>query len=171
MGGCSLDITSLGFKDDASYQNTAEFIGATMGVRGLAAFGGSKNASVEFRGDSISALTWAFKRGVRSGLASNASVVFALQCMELGIEISGTSHLTSAENWRTDMLSRGSSMADLGKRDQRFANGAVPLVCLDASRTLRLCDPALDTSSSEEEFLSYWMLVRESTRDSITISI
>ena len=89
--------------------------------------------------------------------------------MELGIEISGTSHLTSEENWRTDMLSRGSSMADVGKQDRRFANGAVPSVCLDAGRPLQLCDPALDTSSSEEKFLDYWMSVRASTRDLITL--
>ena len=169
LGGCSLDITFLGFNGDPAYQNTAEFIAATMGVRGLAAFSGVSNASVEFRGDSVSALTWAFKRGVRSELASNASVVFALQCMELGIEISGTSHLSSEENWRTDMLSRGSCMADVGKLDSRFANGAVPSVCLDAGRALQLCDPALDTSSSEKRFLDFWVEVRKSTRDPITL--
>ena len=41
LGGCSVDITSLGFGTDASYQNTAEFIAASLGVRGLAAYGGA----------------------------------------------------------------------------------------------------------------------------------
>ena len=77
LGGCSVDITSLGFGVDASYQNTAEFIAAALGVRGLAAFGG-RNQAIEMRGDSITALTWSRKRGVRSPLASNASIFYAL---------------------------------------------------------------------------------------------
>ena len=39
LGCCADDITSLGFGTDASYQNTAEFIAAALGVKGLAAFG------------------------------------------------------------------------------------------------------------------------------------
>ena len=166
LGGCSLDITSLGFGDDAAFQNTAEFIAAAMGVRGLMAFGDVRNARIEFRGDSVTALTWAMKRVTRSATASNASIFYALQCMSLGVEISNTSHLKAEDNW---MLSRGKSLANIGKLDRRFANNAVPTVNLDADRILQLCNPSLDHTISEEKFLEFWTEVRKTTTDKLTI--
>jgi len=170
LGGCSLDITSLGFGDNAAFQNTAEFIAAAMGVRGLMAFGDVNNARIEFRGDSVSALTWAMKRVTRSATASNASIFYALQCMALGVEITSTTHLQAADNWRADMLSRGKSVADLGELDGRFANDAVPTVNLDADKILRLCNPGLDPTVDEGGFLAFWTEVRNATTDVITTS-
>ena len=169
LGGCSLDITALGFGSDASYQNTAEFIAAAFGVRGLSAFSGARKASIEFRGDSISALTWARKRKVRSPLASNASVFFALQCMALEVEISTVTHLAAADNWRADMLSRGHCLADLEHLDGRF-NRTLPVVDLQASRVLELCDPSVDHTASEEGFLQFWTKVQTVVRDRIVLT-
>jgi hypothetical protein len=170
LGGCSLDITSLGFGDKAANQNTAEFIAAAMGVRGLKAFGDVTNARIQFRGDSVSALTWAKKRVVRSNTASNASIFYALQCMALGVEITGITHLKAEDNWRADMLSRGKSLADIGEIDGRFANGAVPSVNLDADKILGLCNPSLDPSVNEDSFLAFWTAVRSTTTDVLSTS-
>jgi hypothetical protein len=109
LGGCSLDITSLDFGVDASHQNTAEFLAATLGIRGLMAFEGfsASSKSIEMRGDSVTALDWSIKRKAKSVLATNASIFYALQCMGLGVEVTTVTHLSAAQNWKADMLSRG----------------------------------------------------------------
>ena len=68
------------------------------------------------------------------------------------------------------MLSRGKSVADLGERDGRFANDAVPTVNLDADKILRLCNPGLDPTVDEGGFLAFWTEVRNATTDVITTS-
>jgi len=169
LGACSLDITSLGFGTDSSLQNTAEFIAGALGVRGLSAFGIS-NCAIEMRGDSVSALQWAKKSKVKSATASNASVFFALQNMALRIQIEEVTHLSSEQNWRCDMLSRGKVPADLGILDDRFLDPNIPIVNLTADRVLQLCDPTFDATGSENSFIQFWSEIQSLVLDRITHS-
>ena len=162
LGGCSLDITSLDFGTDASNQNTAEYIAAALGIRGLRAFAGFDTSSkvIGLRGDSVTALTWSVKRRARSSIATNASVYFALQCMARGVEIAKVTHLTAEQNWKADMLSRGASMADVGLKDDTHPYRHVPIVDLKAERVLELCDPKWDFAVNEDSFVDFWTRVQ-----------
>jgi hypothetical protein len=75
IGGGAIDITILNFGSGASYQNTAEFIAAVLGIRGLAKLN-LKPRRINLRGDSISALTWAETGKFKGDLVGNASVIF-----------------------------------------------------------------------------------------------
>jgi hypothetical protein len=165
LGGRSLDIGSLGFGSDASYQNTAEFIAATLGIRGLSAFLWTPDESVELRGDSITALTWGRKRGVRSPLATNASVLFALQCLAMKVDIGTVTHIPAEENWRADKLSRGVTIEGLSKMDESIRIDDLGTVDLKADRALALCDPSFDSFSSVEVFNEFWKKVRALVAD------
>ena len=55
-GVCAVDLTSLEFLTDSSFQKLAEFIGAVLAVLGHIALGNS-GCSIALRGDSVIALT------------------------------------------------------------------------------------------------------------------
>jgi hypothetical protein len=160
LGCFSLDIENLGFGTDASYQNTAEFIAATLGIRGLTAFGWTPNESVELRGDSITALTWGRKRGVRSPLATNASVLFTLQCLAMKVDIGGVTHIPAEENWRADKLSRGMTVEGLAEIDKSIQIDSLRTIDLTPDQALALCDLGHDFFSSLGVFNEFWNEVR-----------
>jgi ribonuclease HI len=93
------------FGSEAAYQNTAEFTAAVLGIRGLQQLGLTA-CSVELRGDSITALTWAESGRFKSNLLGNASTVFILQNISIGVTVDRVTHITGDANWRADMLSR-----------------------------------------------------------------
>jgi hypothetical protein len=149
----SVDISPLGFGEDASFQNTAEYIASLLCVRGIAALGGS-NQPVLFRGDSVSALTWIGKGSVRSDNALRAAVMWAQYVVTHDVFITGTVHLVAQVNTRTDILSRQGSWADVIREDQRAYGGQLPpgLGCLQlgAMQLLHLVNPKLPLDSEEE---------------------
>jgi hypothetical protein len=55
LGGGAADLTQFGFGKDSSWQNTAEFIGAVIGINALALLG-IKGEGIKLRGDSKTAL-------------------------------------------------------------------------------------------------------------------
>ena len=55
MGGGAAALTPFGFGTDAGLQNTAEFIGAVLGIIVLVKLRG-RDAGVKLRGDSMTAL-------------------------------------------------------------------------------------------------------------------
>ena len=78
IAGGAIDITTLQFESEASFQNTAEFIAAVLGIRGLKQLG-LQPESVCLRGDSVTALTWASTGRFKGELVGNAAVVLVLQ--------------------------------------------------------------------------------------------
>ena len=119
LGGGAASIAQLDFGVDASYQNTAEFIAAVLGISGLVQLD-ITSTEVELRGDSITALSWAAKTLFHSDLIGNASLVYVMQSIYSKVNVADVTHLTAADNWRTDYLSRGGTMELLGLRDAKF---------------------------------------------------
>jgi hypothetical protein len=157
VGGGAVDISSLQFASEASYQNTAEFIAAVLGIRGLRQLG-LHPKSVCLRGDSMTALTWASTGKFRGELVGNAASVFVLQNVFEKITISEVVHIAADDNWRADYLSRRGTMNGLYKRDNGLAR--VQIVELNGDKIIQLCDPKRLTTT-DEEFNSFWNDMRQ----------
>lgn len=140
LGGAAISLSSLGFEDDSSFQNTSEFIAIVLCLRVLrAVFPEVKTISL--RGDSVSALTWASKGQFRGDIITNSSILHTLILIVTGIEIVGDPilHIRGEDNWRCDGLSRGKSMLDIGMNHVKFFDlNSDPL----SMELLSLCDPA-----------------------------
>jgi hypothetical protein len=158
VGGGACSLLPLGFADDSSYQNTAEFIGAIFVIITMTRLG-FQNIKVKLRGDSISALTWAVEEKFRSDLVHNAAVVFILLLISTGAEIVGYEHLAGEANWRCDALSRPSLMKSHGE----LGIGGIPFLDFRedpvAQEIIRLCDPALPVDS-DDDFQLFWQRAR-----------
>jgi hypothetical protein len=156
IGGGAIDITLLNFGSDASYQNTAEFIAAILGIRGLAKLN-LKPRKINLRGDSITALTWAESGKFKGDLVGNAAVIFILQGIYSNVTVDRVIHLPAEDNWRADYLSRGGTIDNLIEqdRDMKFPQ----IVDLNGDEVIALCDPNRPTSS-EKEFNSFWDITR-----------
>ena len=156
IGGGAVDISILNFESEASFQNTAEFIAAVLGIRGLEQLG-IRPESVCLRGDSITALTWASTGRFKGELVGNAATVFVLQNIYRKIAISEVVHLAAEENWRADYLSRGGGMKGLLQKD---SNLKMPkIIELNQDEVILLCDPKRLTST-EDDFNNFWFDMR-----------
>ena len=156
IGGGSVDITELNFQSCPSYQNTAEFVAAILGIRGLRQLR-MKPRSVKLRGDSITALKWAESGKFKGDLVGNASIIFILQGIYENISVNCVTHLTASDNWRTDYLSRGGTLDSLKERDKSL--GTPILVELNNDEITALCNPNLPTSN-ENDFDIFWSNAR-----------
>ena len=154
----SLDITSLGFGTDASFQNTSEYMGSLLCARGLAMMG-AEGAPIRLRGDSVSALSWAEKGTVRSDLAVRASAMWAQYVIVRQFNVTGTDHLSHELNSRADVLSRRGLWQDVLKDDREKYGGTlpdhVPWLNLRCDDLLQLANPKapLDTEEQFNKFL------------------
>jgi hypothetical protein len=155
VGYCVVNIESLGLNgmdDRSKFMNFAEFLAATLAVRGLIGQGVT-NQPVMVRGDNMAALTWATKKSFRSEFASRTAMVHITQNVRAGIEIVVKEHLPHLDaydyNWRCDLPSRGKTWDDVFERDkddkitgQRLhRENMTPWEIPDAQRILELCDP------------------------------
>ena len=159
--GCAtVDITGLGF-DESGKMNTAEFIAATIGIRGLTQRG-VRNVGVKLRGDNMSALTWANKQSFKSATVFNAACVQVVQGVVHGIDVVGWEHLphTTAYdyNWRCDFASRGERWEGILAWDKEDKQSRLPPTLqewnIQEHNILQICDPKLptDTQAAFEEF-------------------
>jgi hypothetical protein len=156
IAGGAIDITTLQFESEASFQNTAEFIAAVLGIRGLKQLG-LQPESVCLRGDSITALTWASTGRFKGELVGNAAAVFVLQNVYRKIAVSEIIHLAADKNWRADYLSRGGTMEGLLKKDSTLE--LPKIIELNQDKIIGLCDPKRLTST-EEGFNDFWFDMR-----------
>jgi hypothetical protein len=167
IGGSAVDLRSFEFGTDSSFQNTAEYIGCTLGLVGLAILG-IRDVDVEVRGDSVAALTWVETERPRGELVTNASIVFTLLGISFGLDVKKGVHISGDDNWRCDRLSRISETGK-GIRDtlQGMGLGEAPEINLQGNRQVRKllesCNPkrCLD---GEGVFLEFWSGVRDALR-------
>lgn len=157
VGGGSVDISELEFGADASYQNTAEFTAAVLGIRGLKQIGMTK-CSVELRGDSVTALNWAEAGRFKGDLVGNASSVFILQNIYLGVTVDRVTHISGKSNWKADFLSRNGTTKELREREQSVAYFTE--VKLNGDKIIPLCNPRNKTNS-DADFISVWSQIRQ----------
>jgi hypothetical protein len=171
MGGSAVDITSLGFGEDSSFQNVSEFMAATMGLAGLRlllANAGSTEplGNVEMRGDSIAALTWTKTERFRSDLVGNAAAVFTLASIDAETQVSKMTHISAKANERADALSRmrQTTLADTVKNECPSLSALLApgmWLELDAAPWLALCDPKRDIDGlGEKSFVQFWHELR-----------
>jgi hypothetical protein len=157
VGACQVDISSLGFKGKPENQNTAEFIGATLGLVGVKKLGYT-HLRTKLRGDSITALTWASKKRFRGELVVPAAVVFVILLEVHQVVLVPPEHTAAAEHWRADELSREGDVKGVAERDARF--DGVKLVDLDCRGLVELCRPDIDLAS-ENTFCEFWLAAHE----------
>jgi hypothetical protein len=157
VGGIAVSLLELGFGEDSSNQNCAEFIGATLSLIVLRSLGLS-GRPVRLEGDSISALTWAEKGTARGERAHNASMVFSLASVRWGLLVPFDSFgfVSGKDNFLCDALSRDVSVADLGIQGLTDFG---PLLSSTLQRALEFCNPGTDTVS-DEGFYDYWGALR-----------
>jgi hypothetical protein len=155
VGACAVDISRLGFGTDSQFQNTAEFIGATLGVLMLKLLK-LDGSAVKLRGDSRSALCWGAKMKFKGARTSNAALVFTMLLLQTKVTIADYELLSSEQNGRTDKLSRGYSVDEI-RREYSDLEGVpeivIPKEVLD--QALRDCDPAMELES-DAAFVELW---------------
>ena len=156
IGGGSVDISALHFASEASYQNTAEFIAAVLGIRGLRQLQLQPD-SVCLRGDSMTALTWASTGRFRGELVGNAAADFILQNIYEKVTIGEVIHIAAEDNWRADYLSRGGTLSELYRKDTQLEKAQT--IELNGDMIIELCDPGRPTTT-DEEFNSFWCDMR-----------
>ena len=167
IGGSAIDLRSFTFGTDSSFQNTAEYIGCTLGLAGLALLG-VRDVDVEVRGDSVAALTWVETERPRGDLVTNASMVFTLLCINFGLDVKKGVHISGDENWRFDRLTRfNETGSGVLETLQNMGLGDTPVINLQDNRQiqklLESCDPQryLD---EDGVFLDFWSGIRDALR-------
>ena len=165
-GDGAVSLEFLGFGDDSSYQNLAEFIGAILAVVGQVALG-CAGSSLALRGDSVTALTWAITERPRGTIVTNAAMVWTLLCVSTDVDVREVTHIAGEDNENCDRLSRR------GTKPQRpleedvagMEIGKPEIIELieipGVKKLLELCDPKRQFQS---EFFQFWMEAREATR-------
>ena len=163
--GCSaVDLSSLEFGTDSSFQNVSEFIGVILGIIGLVKLG-VRDVDILVRGDSISALTWVETERYRGSLVTNSSWVFTTLSIAYNISVKETMHIPRTGNSRCDQLSRlgvsgetvSSSICNFGLGSPRILDLAN---CKYVRQILRGCDPRT-IFSNESVFTNYWSDIRD----------
>ena len=164
LGGAAVDIRSLGFEGNSSFQNLAEYVGALVGILGLVQLG-IRCRDIEMRGDSVAALTWAHTERISGTRVTNAAMVFTSACLKYGMDVKTATHIAGKDNFRCDSLSRlvesGLSartvMDDLG-----FTESGVVDLEVDPSfqRLVLLCNPER-TFADEGSFTVFWGEIRD----------
>ena len=163
LGASAVDISSMNFGCDSSFQNVAEYIGGLIGLVGLIKLGIS-NVAIEFRGDSLTALSWAKKEKSRGKLVSNAAIVFSLLCIRFGLNVQETTHISGEENWRCDSLSRltqeNFTISEALERMERHDTKVIDMSDIKGTTILlRNCNPQVSLDE-ENDFLRFWTEVQ-----------
>ena len=181
IGGSAVDLRLLEFGSDSSFQNTAEYIGCTLGLAGLALLG-VRDADVEIRGDSVAALTWAETERPRGELVTNASMVFTLLVISFNLDVKQSVHISGEDLWRCDKLSRLSESEDgiVGALAGMGLEGTAVIDLQEncpVQKLLASCNPR-KCFDGDEPFLEFWgevsdalkEIAREATNDAATPS-
>lgn len=165
VGFCAVSIDHLGFKDNSSYQNLAEFIGAVISVIG-ALHVGTADQPLELRGDSVTALTWAITERPRGVLVTRAAIVWTLLCLASGVNIHAVTHVPGSENTVCDQLSRRGTCSKDTVEEHALKMGLTGCVVnLSGNKIVEdiilACAPIPGDENTEEEFIKFWCTTKE----------
>ena len=171
VGAGSWNIESMGFGTVANYQNTAEFMGAILGLVGIIRYKAQGKAFL-MRGDSKSALSWADKKRIRGDLAVPASFLFNYIWVYYRVMLAKCVHLAAELNIACDGLSREEFMCNVAKfrkagiEDARRPQGQRKYrhnyskvgdrsKCNEIDMLMSICNPH-QVWETEEEFGLFW---------------
>ena len=159
LGAAAVDLLWLDLVTDSSYQNVTEYMGGLVGLIGLLKLGIS-NVAVEFRGDSLTALSWAKNEKSKGTLVSNAAIVFSLLCIRFGLNVQDTTHISGDQNWRCDTLSRlAQEKLTISEAFEKIERTQTRVIDMNGSEftsvLLRSCNPKM-MLEKDEEFLFFW---------------
>ena len=164
LRGGAVSLRGLGFGSDSSFQNSAEYIGCTLGMAGLALLG-IRDADIEIRGDSVAAFTWAKTERPRGQIVTKASIVFTLLIILFNLEVKRGVHISGVDNWRCDRLSRleesGRRVSEALKGMGMTETGVINLQENTQIQTLLACCDPRRGLEGEEVFLGFWREVRD----------
>ena len=107
-GASVVSLLSLEFGDDSGYQNTSEFLAATVGILTYlrVAENDGSHVVIDLRGDSVSALQWANTSRFNSKSVHRAAVLFTLLLVRQRVVIADVEHVAGEDNGICDDLSR-----------------------------------------------------------------
>jgi hypothetical protein len=165
VGVSAVDISFLQFGTDSSYQNLCEFLGAILSVVGHIILG-NRGRSLALRGDSVTALTWAFTESPRGAIVTNAAMIWTLLCVAADVHIRETTHIPGEENDRCDQLSRRGPNPTQSVDAHATAMGLPGVPDLQLQRDanvmalLTLCDPAIEIDT-DDLFTTFWTRARQ----------
>lgn len=163
-GVCAVDILHLGFADDSSFQNLAEFIGALLAVAGHIALG-QCGRSLTLRGDSVTALTWALTERPRGAIVTRAAMVWAQLCVAADVHISDVQHISGEDNHLCDALSRRGYDHPMLIGDHAVHLGVIGARTFDAQNDpdvmalVGLCKP-VSVVEDDHDFAEFWTTIR-----------
>jgi hypothetical protein len=155
IGACQFSFHSLDFQNDSSFQNTSEFLVAIVGLM-LAIRLGCLGASVCFRGDSISALTWLESGRFRSSYAIKCASVLTHLCIVHHIHVNKSQHISADKNFLADALSR-------------FHDHGLPtsaLYGIDPSPLIHAVNPKVPIDT-DDLYVSFWKSISRLTQQTI----
>jgi len=142
---------------DSKYQNTCEYIGATLGLSMLAKLGVTKQ-TVKLKGDSMSSLKWGRKGLFKGSLSRRATFVHMLSSVQFDLLVGETEHIEGIRHIWCDGLSRGKTPHELGIPDGSWIDVSSDAVMMSL---IELCDPRPDLEIVDESsFFSFWRSVR-----------
>jgi hypothetical protein len=158
----SICIADFGFAGKPEFQNTVEYMGTIVSIRGAAILG-FEGLETELEGNSLTALTWAETERVRGEGGTNAAMVFIAQSLVLGSGVATTIHLPAEQNHRADFLSRlsehGIDVSDRTAIVRAYPElHDVPWVDTESQGVLGLCEPTL-TFEDDAAFEGHWRSV------------
>ena len=157
---CAVDISFLESGEDSSFQNLAEFIGAIVAVV-VGIMLGWRGQSVDLRGDSITALTWAVTERARGKIVTYAAMIWATLCVAADINVREGIHLPGIDNDRCNQLSRRGTDCPQSVGDHAKAVGINEATVLQVQRDAsvrilwKLCSPKLKVDT-DERFATFW---------------
>ena len=164
LGGAAVDLRSLNFGWDSSFQNCSEYITIIIGVVGAILMGWDTSA-IEIMGDSETALRWADSGRFKSDNVINAATVMSVICASKDVHFMDSKHIPKEENWHADMFSRteeGETWEQLvrrmRRRDPDIPRNLLQVNIPNLSELLDLCDPRREFED-DESFGAYWRRV------------
>jgi len=132
--------------EDSSFQNSAEFLSLVVALVLIVRLG-LNGVPVEIRGDSVSALTWAFKERFRAGRSLRATIAYVTIGSRYDLEVCEAVHVAGVDNVVCDRLSRGVSPTELGFGPETQLSQEDRAMAMMA---LELCDPTVTCEDIED---------------------